>query len=475
MPKELANEALARPLLRTALIEKRILIIGVADTAARDAGVVPGVEIVEVDGVPVMEYVQRHVVPFQAASTPQDLEARAYGWAMLEGAISKPVELTLRDAAGSTMRRTVARRPIARILGRVPLRADGLSNAARQHRLRRAHDVQRGPHRRHVRGGICGDCQGRRHRHRRPRERRREQQRRLPRARVPDRHDVCRIAMADARISTDLPRVGPARGTLRGHTGFGRAEREAPLHETGRRARRCPHVFGGRGLPRRVSWNEARTHCRGANGRQHGSAVDVSPARWWRRKDLHEGRLGAGRHGVRRRRCPAGSRGSMDGGGCSLRARSSARRGRWNGRKEGPRMTRIRRMKTDLRSCPDPSSSVGSVRSVALLLFVSSQCSLTIEQHSSRVVRARNESPGLQRLPFFREPSGAGDPGRREWSPRTTDRSGSSRAPSPRSRGRCTAGRTHGGSKPSTAGARRATGEESRSTSGRARHDDWGS
>ncbi len=110
LPKELADEALARPLLRTALVEKRVIVTAVADPAAREAGVVPGVEIVEVDGVPVTEHVERRVAPYQAASTPQDLEARAYGWALLEGAKSKPVELTLRDAAGVTVRRSVARR-----------------------------------------------------------------------------------------------------------------------------------------------------------------------------------------------------------------------------------------------------------------------------------------------------------------------------------------------------------------------------
>lgn len=110
MPKELADEALARPLLRTALVDRHVIVVAVADGAARDAGVVPGVEIVEVDGVPVLDYVERRVAPYQTASTPQDLEARAYGWALLEGAKSKPVELTMRDAAGATMRRTVARR-----------------------------------------------------------------------------------------------------------------------------------------------------------------------------------------------------------------------------------------------------------------------------------------------------------------------------------------------------------------------------
>ncbi|MBK6316127.1 MAG: hypothetical protein IPF53_18005 [Blastocatellia bacterium] len=110
LPKELSDEALARPLLRTALVEKRVIVTAVADPEARGAGVVPGVEIVEVDGAPVLEYVERRVAPYQSASTPQDLEARAYGWALLEGAKSKPVELTLRNASGASVSRTVTRR-----------------------------------------------------------------------------------------------------------------------------------------------------------------------------------------------------------------------------------------------------------------------------------------------------------------------------------------------------------------------------
>ncbi|HQR39055.1 MAG TPA: S41 family peptidase [Blastocatellia bacterium] len=110
LPKELRDEAVARPLLRTELVENRVIITAVADSAARAAGVVPGLEIVAVDGVPVGEHMQRFVAPYQSASTPQDLSARGYGWALLEGPISRPVELTLKDASGATMRRSVERR-----------------------------------------------------------------------------------------------------------------------------------------------------------------------------------------------------------------------------------------------------------------------------------------------------------------------------------------------------------------------------
>lgn len=109
-PKELSDEVLARPLLKTALIEGRAVVVAVAGQEIRDGGIGVGDEIVEVDGVPVSAYVERHIAPFQPASTPQDLEARSYGSALLAGPISKPVALTLRDASGATVRKTVARR-----------------------------------------------------------------------------------------------------------------------------------------------------------------------------------------------------------------------------------------------------------------------------------------------------------------------------------------------------------------------------
>ena len=37
-----------------------------------------GVEILEVDGVPALEYARRDVEPYQSASTPQDREDRTF-------------------------------------------------------------------------------------------------------------------------------------------------------------------------------------------------------------------------------------------------------------------------------------------------------------------------------------------------------------------------------------------------------------
>ncbi len=112
MPKELMDEEYARPLLRTALVEGKVMIVAVAEQL-EGTGLTPGLEIVAIDGIPVADYVKRNVTPYESASTSQDLTARVYGRGLLEGSKSKAVELTLADASGKTMKRSVPRAPNA--------------------------------------------------------------------------------------------------------------------------------------------------------------------------------------------------------------------------------------------------------------------------------------------------------------------------------------------------------------------------
>jgi len=109
MPKELTDKNYARPLLRTALVGNKVVIVAVSKHLLSTVGLVPGLEIIKVDGLPVFEYVKRNVIPYQSASTPQDRDARVYGSALLEGSKSKSVELTLRDPSGNTSTRNVTR------------------------------------------------------------------------------------------------------------------------------------------------------------------------------------------------------------------------------------------------------------------------------------------------------------------------------------------------------------------------------
>lgn len=106
-PKQL--DRLSKPPLRTGLVEGRVLILDAGSPTLERQGLATGVEIVEVDGAPVLEYARRDVEPYQSASTPQDREKRTYWYGFLRGPAAKPVHLKLRDAAGQEFERDVAR------------------------------------------------------------------------------------------------------------------------------------------------------------------------------------------------------------------------------------------------------------------------------------------------------------------------------------------------------------------------------
>lgn len=101
---ELRNAMMARPLMKTHLVEGRVLVREVFDPALQAGGVVPGSEIVEVDGEPVVAYAQREIAPYVSASTPQDRDIRVYGYQFLMGTRDKAPRLTFRHADGKTVK-----------------------------------------------------------------------------------------------------------------------------------------------------------------------------------------------------------------------------------------------------------------------------------------------------------------------------------------------------------------------------------
>lgn len=99
-PRELWDRWLALPPIRTSLIEGRVMVLDVFDPELRQKGLVPGVEIVEVNNEPVKTFVARENAPVVSAATPQDAEARLYGRYFLAGSRDEPLRLTVLDAAG---------------------------------------------------------------------------------------------------------------------------------------------------------------------------------------------------------------------------------------------------------------------------------------------------------------------------------------------------------------------------------------
>ncbi len=107
-PRELADDLYTWPQLRTRLIENHVIVVSVSDALRRD-GIEVGQEVVEVNGLPVRQYAEQRVKPYTSSSTPQDLEMRLYESYLFMGSAKEPVELTLRDEQGHTLKKTVRR------------------------------------------------------------------------------------------------------------------------------------------------------------------------------------------------------------------------------------------------------------------------------------------------------------------------------------------------------------------------------
>lgn len=100
----------AKPPLRTGLVEGHVMILDSRSPSLEARGIRAGVEILEVDGVPAIEYARGNVEPYQSASTPQDRENRTFWYGFLRGPSAKAVRLKMRDASGSEYEREVDRR-----------------------------------------------------------------------------------------------------------------------------------------------------------------------------------------------------------------------------------------------------------------------------------------------------------------------------------------------------------------------------
>ncbi|HEX8638526.1 MAG TPA: hypothetical protein VF692_10720, partial [Pyrinomonadaceae bacterium] len=108
-PDEIKDEVYARPAIRTRLIEDKVLIVEVYDPFLRQNGIEKGQEIIEIDDIPVKQYAEQRVKPYQSVSTKQMLDWFAYELSLLGGSSKIPVKLTLKDAGGKTFEKTLNR------------------------------------------------------------------------------------------------------------------------------------------------------------------------------------------------------------------------------------------------------------------------------------------------------------------------------------------------------------------------------
>ena len=105
----LADSVAFRPPVLAQLIEGRVFVQQVRHDSLMRTGIVPGLEIVQVDGMPVRDYADRYVRPYQSGSTPQNVDIQTYGYQLLRGPKDRPVAITFRDSKGKEFSRVLPR------------------------------------------------------------------------------------------------------------------------------------------------------------------------------------------------------------------------------------------------------------------------------------------------------------------------------------------------------------------------------
>ncbi len=108
-PNELALQWYAVPALSTRMIEDRVMVRRVWDPQLVKAGIQPGLEILEINGMPVKAYAEKFIQPYVAASTPQDAETRLFSYELLRGPVQQALDLTFRTESGETFKKSVSR------------------------------------------------------------------------------------------------------------------------------------------------------------------------------------------------------------------------------------------------------------------------------------------------------------------------------------------------------------------------------
>lgn len=100
-PPELMDRFYGITPVDTRLVDGKIIVTAVSDPALKAAGIVPGAEVVAIDGKPALAYAKT-VGETVFGFTPQDRVTWQYGFQLLRGPVGQPVALTVKDAHGKT-------------------------------------------------------------------------------------------------------------------------------------------------------------------------------------------------------------------------------------------------------------------------------------------------------------------------------------------------------------------------------------
>ncbi len=105
----LADSVARRPPILAVLVEDKVMVRDVTSDSLYQTGIRPGLEIVTVDGMPVRDYADRFVRPYQSGSTVQNVDVATYIYNLLRGPKDKPVTVGFRSPDGKTFSRTLPR------------------------------------------------------------------------------------------------------------------------------------------------------------------------------------------------------------------------------------------------------------------------------------------------------------------------------------------------------------------------------
>lgn len=95
--------------ISTRLVDGRVLVTDVRRDSLRASGVVPGVEVVAIDGLTTKQYGEQKLAPFESASSPQDRDLRTYTYDLNKGPVGSTTVYKFRDVKGREWSETFTR------------------------------------------------------------------------------------------------------------------------------------------------------------------------------------------------------------------------------------------------------------------------------------------------------------------------------------------------------------------------------
>ena len=112
-PDSIADAFYGGPGLRTKSVQDTVVVTAIDDPALLTQGWRIGDVLRKIGNEDVRSYAEREVAPYQSASTPQDLAVRTYSYALLRGKAGTDLTVTVDDAEGHQIVRTLKRMSVS--------------------------------------------------------------------------------------------------------------------------------------------------------------------------------------------------------------------------------------------------------------------------------------------------------------------------------------------------------------------------